>query len=52
MEIGRENVKNIRVMDDVIKKDKTEYFSHTLNEIVDGENSNDCILVTISRICK
>ena len=38
---GRENVKKTGVMDDVITCDKTEYSSHTLAEVVDGENRNE-----------
>ena len=49
---GRDNVNNTKVTDDVIRCDKTEYSSHTLYEVVDGENRNDWILVTISRIGK
>ena len=52
VENGRDNVKNTRVVDDVIKRDKTEYSSHALAEVVDGENRNYCTLVTISRIGK
>ena len=36
METGRENVKNTRVTDDVIKYNKTEYSSHTLTKVVYG----------------
>ena len=52
VENGRDNVKNTRVVDDVIKRDKTEYSSHALAEVVDGENRNYCTLVTRSRIGK
>ena len=41
--------KNTRVTDDIIKHDKTEYFSHALAEVVDGENRNNWILFMISR---
>ena len=45
-------VNNTRVTDDVIKFDNTEYSSHEIAEVVDGEKSNDWILVTRSRIVK
>ena len=35
VETGRYNAKNTRVTDDVIKRDKTEYFSHALTEVMD-----------------
>ena len=41
-----------RVTGDVIKRDNTEYSSHALAEVVDMENMNDCILVTIYRTVK
>ena len=41
VDTGRENVKKTRVMDDVITHDKTEYSSHSLAEVADGENRND-----------
>ena len=34
------------------KEFETEYSSHALAEVVGGENRNDCILVTRSRIGK
>ena len=46
MDTGMENVNNIRVTDDVISHEKTEYSSHTLAEVVDGKHKNDWILVT------
>ena len=52
VETVRDNVKNTRVTDDVIKCTKTEYSSPALAEVVDGENRNYCTLVTISRIGK
>ena len=39
-ETGRQNVNITRVTDDFIKLDKTEYSSHALAEVVDGENRN------------
>ena len=42
----------IGVMDGVMDHDSTEYSSRTLAEVVDGENWNDWILVTRSRIGK
>ena len=48
----RENVKNTRVTDDVINRDKTKYSSHALAEVVDGDHMIYWILVTRSRICK
>ena len=38
---GRGDVKKTGVMDDVITRDKTEYSSHALAEVVDGENRNE-----------
>ena len=35
-----------------MERDKTECSSHTLAEVVDGENSKEWILVTISKIGK
>ena len=46
------NVKNIRVVDEIMERDKTECSSHALTEVVDGEKRNDWILVTRSRIGK
>ena len=42
------NVNNTRVTDYVIKRDKAEYYSHALDEVMDEENRNYWILVTIS----
>ena len=36
VETGRDNVNNTRVTYDVIKRDKTEYYSHSLAEVLDG----------------
>ena len=47
VDTGRENVKNTRVTDDVIIRDKNGYSSHTLVEVVDGKHKNYWILVTI-----
>ena len=47
---GRKNVKNTRVTDDVINRDKTEYTSHALSEVLYREYENDWILVKIYRI--
>ena len=52
VDTGRENVKNTRVTDDTIIRDKTKYSSHSLEEVMDGKHKNDYILVTISRIGK
>ena len=52
LETGKENVNNYRVTDAVIKREKTEYYSHVIAEVVDKENSNDWILVTRYRIGK
>ena len=49
---GRENVNNTRVIDDVITHDKTEYFSHSLAEVMDGEIRNEGILITRSKTGK
>ena len=35
LETGRENVNNIRVTDEIMENNKTEYSSHTLAEFVD-----------------
>ena len=52
MDTGRFNAKDTRVKDDVIKRDNTEYSSHSLAEVVDGYNMNDWILVKRSGIGK
>ena len=52
METMRGNVKIIRVTDEVLKHEKTEYSSRSFDEGMDGENMNDWILVTISSIGK
>ena len=49
VDTGRENSKKTGVMDDVITRDKTEYSSHALAEVVDRENSNEWVLATRSR---
>ena len=41
VDTGRENVMKTGVKDDVITRDKTEYSSHALTEIVDGRNRNE-----------
>ena len=46
VDTGRENVNNTRVTDDVISRDKNEYPSHTIAEVVYGKHDNDWILVT------
>ena len=38
---GRENVKNAGVTDDIISRDKTEYSSHALVEVVNRINRNE-----------
>ena len=43
---NRLTVKNIRLIDEIMGYDKTEYFSHALIEVVNGANSNEWILVT------
>ena len=40
VDTGRENFKNTRFTDDVISRDKTEYASHTLTEVMDGKHKN------------
>ena len=47
-----DNVNISRVTNEVMERDKTEYSSHALAEVVDGENRNDWILVTRSRVGK
>ena len=49
---GNDNVKNIRVKDDVIRHYKTECSSHALVEVVVEKYNNNWILVTRSRIGK
>ena len=39
-------VKNTRVADEVITRDKTEYYSHSLAEFMDGKNRNKWVLIT------
>ena len=46
------NVNNTRFTDDVITRDKTEYSSHALAEVVDGKHKNDWIFITMSRTGK
>ena len=41
VETGIENVKNTGVTDKIIERNKTEYSSHILAEVVYGEKSND-----------
>ena len=41
VDTGRENVKKTGVTDDFITRDKTEYYSHTIGEVVNGINMND-----------
>ena len=52
VDTGTEDVKNTRVTDDVITRDKTEYSSHAISEVTDGENSNYRVLITKSRTGK
>ena len=52
VEIGREDVNNIGVKNEIMEYDKTEYSSLALAEVVDGENRIDWILVTRSRVGK
>ena len=46
MYTGRENFKNTGLTDDVIARDKTEYSSHSLAEVVGGKDSNEWLLIT------
>ena len=46
------SVKKTGVTDDFITRDKTEYISDALTEVVDGINRNDLVLGTISRTDK
>ena len=46
---GRENVNINRVTDEVITRDKTEYSSQALAEVVDGKHKNDWILIMRSK---
>ena len=41
VDTGRENVEKTGVTDDIIARDKTEYFSHALDVVVDGTNRNE-----------
>ena len=52
VDTGKENVKRNGVTYDVITRDKTEYSSHALAEVVDGKNSNEWVLITKSRTGK
>ena len=52
VDTGMENANNTGVTDDIINLDKTEYSSHSLAEVVDGENRNEWILITRSRTGK
>ena len=49
-EVSKVPVNDNRVTDDVMSRDKTEYYSQALMEVVDGKHENDWILVTISII--
>ena len=49
VDTGRENVKKTGVTDDIINRDKTEYSSHALSEVVDGTDRNEWVLGTRSR---
>ena len=40
VDTGRENVKKAGITDEVINHDKTEYYSHSLAEVVNGINRN------------
>ena len=42
-------VKKEGVTDDVITRDKTEYSSHAIAEVLNGTNSNEEFFGTISR---
>ena len=45
-EIGsKSDAKNTRITDDIITHNKTEYYSRTLVEVVDGRHNNDWILI-------
>ena len=44
----RMSVKDTRVVDNIINRDKTEYSSHKLTGVVDGKQNNDWILIMIS----
>ena len=52
VDTGRQNVMKTIVTDDVITHDKTEYSSHALAEVVDGENRNEWVFITRSRTGK
>ena len=41
LKTGRKNVKDTRVTDHLITRDKTEYSSHALYKVVDGKHKND-----------
>ena len=45
-ETGEENVRNNGVLDGVMNCDSAEDSSHALNNDVNQDNKNDCILVT------
>ena len=52
MDTNRENEKNTCVTNDEITHDKTEYYSNTLAEVVDGKHKKDWILIMRSRTGK
>ena len=52
MDTGRENFKKNGVTDESIARDKTEYPSHTLTEVVDGKNRNEWVFITRYRTVK
>ena len=52
VETGRNNVNNNRVIYGSMNNELTEYYSHVLAEVVDGEKENDWILVIRYKIDK
>ena len=52
VDTGRENTNKTGVMDGVITRDKTEYSSHALADIVNGINRNEQVLGTRSKTGK
>ena len=45
VDTGRYNFKKTGFTNDVITRDKTEYSSHALTEVVDGKNRNEWVLI-------
>ena len=42
---GRDNINNIGIIDGVMDRDSTKYYSNEITKFMEGGNSNDWILV-------